>query len=130
MDVPPTDLNYYLNKLVEFVSELIDSDQWESILITEMLELKPNKETIVVINECWDPKQYEKRFYQIVTKGYGWVNMHVYGVLNKKLIVDISWPVSKPGSIPVASVNLSGPEKWIQDKECLLSGVLKIENLV
>ena len=129
MNTPPTDLNYYIKRLVEFMSGVIDSGLWESILITEQIELKPNKEILIEKNKYWKPNEYESRFYKIITTGYGWVNMHAFGVLDKKLIIGISWPVSEPGRVPVASVNLSGPEKWIQDKACSLSGVMKIENM-
>ena len=129
MDTVPTNMNYYLEKLNEFISETIDTKLWESVLITEQLELRQNSETFIEKNKLWTPKECESRFCLIVTKGYGWVNMHACGVLNRKLIIDINWPTLQPEGAGVASVNLSRPEKWRQDRGCLLSGVARIENL-
>jgi len=105
----------------------MDKSEWDSMLITEQLELTPESITTIKTQNTWAIEEYKERFESLVTKGYQWVNMHAYGVLNHKLIVNLDWPNSGTKVSVVASVNLSGPERWIQDKGSSLSGILEIE---
>ena len=54
--------------------------------------------------------RYEKRFDELLSKGYDWINMNAMGILNNSFIVQIAFPI-KSLNAPrgIVSVNYSGP---------------------
>lgn len=122
----PTDLEFYINEIKERICVQIALPQWKSILITERLGLQPDKVISLSKDQVWTPNDYKGHFNKLVTNGYGWINLHVYGVLNDNLILEFDWPTTEPGNTPVASVNLSGPENWIKDQRYRLSEFLEL----
>ena len=122
----PTDLEYYINEITERVCGQLRLPIWNSILITERLSLEPDTKASLNKDQAWTPNNYKGRFKELVTEGYGWVNLHACGVLNERLILELDWPTYEPGIVPVASVNLSGSENWIEGYGYDLSEFLSI----
>lgn len=53
---------------------------------------------------------YEKRFDELLSKGYDWINMNAMGLLQNSFIVQIEFPLkSLNASRDKVSVNYSGP---------------------
>ena len=122
----PQDLNFYIEKLVEVINDVIDDGKWDSILITEKININPGEKVSLNKNNVWKPTEYEERFKELLSASYGWLNMSACGVLHRQLIIDLEWPNTPEESAKNTSVNLSGPFKWVQDKGCCLADVVGI----
>lgn len=57
---------------------------------------------------------YERRFEQLLSTGYGWINLSYYGLLDGRPLVMIELPWSASGATETF-VNYSGPSKRVRD---------------
>ena len=65
---------------------------------------------IVVAEKLRAPKAYEERFEQLLAKGFSWINLSYYGVLDGNGLVVVELPRETSTLSPrPTSVNFSGP---------------------
>ena len=106
--------------------------QWNSAFIAEDF-----------IVDCWSIKTIEKdqlipisnysdRFEILLSRGHGWINMSGLGLLKNDLIVGIEEPPKHSPSFeygtPNTSVNISGPQRCVADKNYKLETFIRIKN--
>lgn len=127
MVMPASNLSFYIGELTRLVSSNVDQRDWDSMLFTEQLEIDPETLKILKKDSIWEANDYQPRFNDLLCSGHAWINMHACGVLKNRLIVDIRWPKTRKDTYKTTSVNLSGPEKWIQDRGCSLIGLMEVE---
>lgn len=54
--------------------------------------------------------QYEERFSALLAKGFAWINLSFYGLIDDKALVTVEFPNHEPaGRGAATSVNFSGP---------------------
>jgi len=72
--------------------------------------------------------EYEKRFDELLSTGYDWINMNAKGILNDAFIVEIDYPRYTNLNAPrnKVSVNFSGPATIGAEPEWNLSNSVKI----
>ena len=122
-----TALAQHIRSLEAFLRALHDAPDWSRVLIAEDLDIAPGKKATVARSSLRDEVQFAERFEELARRGYSWINLSGYGVLDEALIVSVVVP-RQTSNIPFehVSVNLSGPMQFVRDSHWDLSPHVEI----
>ena len=128
MDAPPTDLDFYLNLIRRWISDLGDAPAWSSFVFIDDLVLEPHVLTSVARSRVKSVDTVRAAFPSLVTSGLSWVQLEAWGLLAGDLIITIRVPDYRSPA-PVASVNWGGSPNFVRERSGWdLSGLLKIND--
>ena len=100
---------------------------WAHILVGEERSIMWGKITYIPKSVLVLATDYEKRFDELLSKGYDWINMNAMGILQYSFIVLIEFPLkSLNASRDKVSVNYSGPAIFNKQPLWDLSNKVKI----
>ena len=108
------DLNAHLRRLSDWLRQDGDTPAWNSIVITEHLNLNNRTTVRLPASAIWTPSEYEERFARHARAGYSWINIETLGILNSALVTTIVVPRDAIG-IPQTQVMLSGPMRFVSE---------------
>lgn len=123
------DNDTFLNHFEDLLSFIRPSENisWSRVLVVEQQSITLGNPELISKSALSSANEYERRFAELVSIGYDWINMHAKGILEDAFIIQIEYPIkSIKASRNKVSINYSGPK--IDNKEPLwdLSGTVKI----
>src|SRR5688500_5777198 len=66
---------------------------WVRVVVVEEESIMRGKITHIPKSALISAHKYEKRFDELLRKGYDWINMNAMGILHNSFIVQISFPI-------------------------------------
>ena len=123
------DNDTFLNHFEDLLSFLRPpkSISWSQVLVVEQQSITGLKPELIPKDALVSADKYEKRFDELLSIGYDWINMHAKGVLHDAIIIQIEYPlksINAPRNL--VSVNYSGPAMHNEEPLWDLSGRVKI----
>ena len=104
------DLNTHIERIKMNLKEYSDVPEWDRILIIEDEYIKHGDRTEIQKDLLITPENYNQKFDELLSEGYGWINLVINGIINKALILSVEIPAATSDVPPSkVSVNLSGP---------------------
>ena len=100
---------------------------WSQVLVVEQQFIAWGKIIHISKSALISANEYEKRFDELLNKGYDWLNMNAMGILHNAFIVQIEFPCkSLNAPRDKVSVNYSGPAIFNGASEWDLSNKVQI----
>jgi hypothetical protein len=122
-----TFLNHF-NDLLSFFKPPEDFS-WSQVLVVEQQSIIWKEIELIPKSALTSADEYEKRFDELLSIGYDWINMNAKGILDNAFIVQIEYPlrsINAPRN--KVSVNYSGPSIHNEEPLWDLSTKVKILN--
>ncbi len=103
-------LQNHLARLEEWISNNSVVPSWDELVIVEDSDMQHGAITKIFESALHTPDKYNKRFNEILDRGYSWVNLVCNGIIDNKLLISVEIP-SNTSNVPAdkVSVNISGP---------------------
>lgn len=87
---------------------------WDEVKITESV-VWDERGAAVSLGELRFIEDFRRRYTELVTAGWPWVNLNAMGLLGETLILTVEYPQYDPTGVSPTSVNLSGPDVRLTD---------------
>ena len=115
-----TTLAAHLERLDAWLAPLPGAPRWSGHLIVERGYVTPGADGRPVLIAPEPPQSaatYAARFAELLHRGYAWVNLHGAGVADGQLLVGVEFPNASGAPVGQTSVNLSGPDQAVQERD-------------
>ena len=103
-----TFLNHFNDLLAYF--RPLKNLSWSRVVVIEQQSITWENPQFIPKSALISADEYEKRFDELLSMGYAWINMNAKGILENAFIVQVEFPL-KSINAPrnKVSVNYSGP---------------------
>jgi hypothetical protein len=103
-------LEFRLDKLITFLNGLATpAPAWSRIAIVDQAAIRPGKIAEIPRAALSTPEDYASIFEDYLGRGYHWINLNTFGIMEDTLLIIVELPNYTSPIIGKTSVNLSGP---------------------
>lgn len=87
----------------------------EEVVIAELSQdgFDPLGRPVIAAAALRTVEEYDERFSALMVKGFAWINLNFYGLLDGRALVTVEFPEDEPVEPGATSVNFSGPPQAV-----------------